>query len=158
MVLAAGATGIDRRPYCCTTCGGSCRASMPLIGADSRAVQRRAVLLARPHLLAWPCLALWCGGLVTARANRIAPSFALLPVMLLWVNLHGSFMLGLLLPGAFMIEAAARLRDADHHRVFMSWAGFILAAWAVALLNPDFLAGVLFPIRSGRHEESRLDR
>ena len=24
-------------------------------------------LLARPHVLAWPCLALWCGGLVAAR-------------------------------------------------------------------------------------------
>src|ERR1700733_3039024 len=44
-------------------------------------------LLARPHLLAWPCLALWCGCLVTARTNRVAPSFWLLPVMLVWVNL-----------------------------------------------------------------------
>lgn len=66
--------------------------------------------------------------------------------MLLWVNLHGSFLLGLLLPGAFMIEA---LFDpgADRPRVLIHWAGFTLAAWAVALFNPDFLAGVLFPIR-----------
>jgi hypothetical protein len=62
-------------------------------------------MLARPHLIAWPCLVLWCGGLVTARANRTAPAWALLWVMLVWVNLHGSFMLGLLLPVAFMIEA-----------------------------------------------------
>ncbi len=62
-------------------------------------------MLARPHMLAWPCLTLWCGSLVTARANRTVPSFALLPLMVLWVNLHGSFMLGLLLSGAFMIEA-----------------------------------------------------
>jgi hypothetical protein len=103
-------------------------------------------LLARPHLLAWPCLVLWCGGLVTARANRTAPRLALLPVMLLWVNLHGSFMLGLLLPVAFMIEA---LLDpgAERRRVLTSWGSFILAAWATALLNPDFVAGVLFPIR-----------
>jgi hypothetical protein len=102
-------------------------------------------MLARPHLIAWPCLALWCGGLVTARANRTVPSFALLPVMVLWVNLHGSFMLGLLLAGAFMIEA---LFDPGAHRrrVFTSWAGFLLAAWSVALINPDFVAGVLFPI------------
>ena len=101
-------------------------------------------LLARPHLLAWPCLALWCVGLLNARANRTAPSFLLLPVMLLWVNLHGSFMIGLLLPGAFMVEA---LLDpgTDRRRVFSTWAAFILAAWAVALLNPDFLNGVLFP-------------
>jgi hypothetical protein len=102
-------------------------------------------MLARPHLLAWPCLALWCGGLVAARANRTAPSVALLPVMLLWVNLHGSFMIGLLLPAAFMTEALFE-PGANRRRVAVAWAGFILAAWATALLNPDFLAGVLFPI------------
>ncbi|HEX3399548.1 MAG TPA: hypothetical protein VHT74_04385 [Acetobacteraceae bacterium] len=103
-------------------------------------------MLARPHLIAWPCLALWCGGLLTARANRTAPSFALLLIMVLWVNLHGSFMLGLLLPGTFMIDA---LLDPGicRRRIFTSWAGFILAAWSVALINPDFLAGALFPIR-----------
>jgi hypothetical protein len=53
-------------------------------------------------------------------------------------------MVGLLLPGAFMVEA---LLDpgADRRRVFTTWSAFILAAWAVALLNPDFLGGVLFP-------------
>jgi hypothetical protein len=101
-------------------------------------------MLARPHLLAWPCLALWCGGLVTARARHTAPSFLLLPVMLLWVNLHGSFMLGLMLSGAFMIEALFD-PDADHHRVISSWTLFIVAACAVTLLNPDALAGELFP-------------
>jgi len=101
-------------------------------------------MLARPHLLAWPCLALWCGGLATARADRAAPSFALLPVMLVWVNLHGSFMVGLLLPGAFMLEALLDPGSA-RRRVLTTWTAFILAAWAVALLNPDFLAGVLFP-------------
>jgi hypothetical protein len=102
-------------------------------------------MLARPHLLAWPCLALWCGGLVTARANRTAPSFALLPVMLLWVNLHGSFMMGLLLAGAFMLEALFD-SGASRRHVVTTWGSFVLAAFAVALLNPDFLAGELFPI------------
>ncbi len=101
-------------------------------------------MLTRPHLLAWPCLVLWCGGLVSARADRAVPSYALLPVMLLWVNLHGSFMLGLLLPGALMIEALLD-HAADRRQVAIGWARFIAAAWVVALLNPDFLAGVLFP-------------
>ena len=101
-------------------------------------------MLARPHLLAWPCLVLWTGGLIAARANRAAPSFWLLPVMLLWVNLHGSFMLGLLLPGAFLLEA---MRDpgVNLRRVFVPWSAFTLAAWAVALVNPDGIGGVLFP-------------
>jgi hypothetical protein len=144
MVLAAAASGVTAAVLLRTL-----RRFLPgiyalvaLIVALSAAAPS---MLARPHLLAWPCLALWCAGLVTARANRTRPSFALLPVMLLWVNLHGSFMLGLLLPGAFMIEA---LFDpgANIKPVFTAWAGFILAAWAVALINPDFLAGLLFPI------------
>jgi hypothetical protein len=66
--------------------------------------------------------------------------------MLMWVNLHGSFMIGLLLPAAFLVEA---LFDPgiDRRRVMLSWLAFILAAWVVALLNPDGLAGVLFPVR-----------
>jgi hypothetical protein len=65
--------------------------------------------------------------------------------MLLWVNLHGSFLIGLLLPMAFMVEAMFDL-GANRRRTVGAWSGFILAAWAVALLNPDFLAGELFPL------------
>ncbi len=144
MVLAAGAAGLTAAVllhHLRRFLPGAYAAAALIVALCNAAPS----LLARPHLLAWPCLALWCGGLVNARARRVAPSFALLPVMVLWVNLHGSFMLGLMLPGVFMVEA---LFDpgADHRRVIMSWAGFILLAWMVALFNPDFLAGVLFPI------------
>lgn len=103
-------------------------------------------MLARPHLLAWPCLALWCGGLAVARADRAAPRYALLPVMVVWVNLHGSFMLGLLLPGVLMIEAMFDPM-ANRRRVLTSWGGFIVAAWAAALLNPALFEAVLFPFK-----------
>lgn len=102
-------------------------------------------LLARPHLLAWPCLAAWCGGLVAARTQARAPAFALLPVMLIWVNLHGSFVLGLLLPAAFMIEAVMESAITDRPRVAFAWLKFIAAAWAIALLNPEFFDGIVFP-------------
>lgn len=102
-------------------------------------------MLARPHLLAWPCLALWCGGLVKARANRTAPPFLLLPVMLLWVNLHGSFMIGLLLPVALMVEALIE-QPANLRAVLRTWSAFILSALAVGQINPDGLDGLLFPI------------
>jgi hypothetical protein len=102
-------------------------------------------LLARPHLLAWPCLVAWCAGLATARARGTAPAWRLLPVMLLWVNLHGSFMLGLLLPGGFLLEALLA-PGADRRQVLAGWGGFIAAAWAIALLNPDGPGGVLFPL------------
>jgi hypothetical protein len=101
-------------------------------------------MLARPHVLAWPCLALWCAGLVVARANRTAPRWPLLIVMLIWVNLHGSFMVGLVLAPAFLLEALFE-PGADRRRVLLHWGGFSLAALLVALINPDGIAGVLFP-------------
>jgi hypothetical protein len=103
-------------------------------------------LLARPHLLAWPCLELWCAGLVLTRARRGKPSWWLLLVMLPWVNLHGSFMIGLLLPLAFLAEAAIEAGPAWRQPA-TDWALFTAAAWVVALLNPDTIEGVLFPFR-----------
>jgi hypothetical protein len=103
-------------------------------------------LLARPHVLAWPCLVLWTIGLLRARACRVAPPWSLLPVMLVWVNLHGSFMLGLLLPAGFLLEALLD-PSARHRRPLAGWGGFLAAAWAVACLNPDGVTGVWFPIR-----------
>jgi hypothetical protein len=112
-------------------------------------------MLARPHLLAWPCLVLWCGGLVSARARRVAPSFALLPVMLVWVNLHGSFIVGLLLAGAFLAEAVLFAQPGSIRRELRGWAGFVGAAVAVALVNPEGMAGVLFPVHMlGMHSLS----
>jgi hypothetical protein len=103
-------------------------------------------MLARPHLLAWPCLAVWSGGLVTARAQGRTPSWTLLPVMLVWVNLHGSFLAGLLLLAPFLIETAI---DATANRLarIAAWTCFSAAAWLVALINPDGVAGLLFPFR-----------
>jgi hypothetical protein len=103
-------------------------------------------LLARPHVLAWPCLELWCAGLVLARARRARPSWLLLPVMVLWVNLHGSFMIGLLLPLAFLAEATIEAVP-NRREAVTGWAAFTAAAWFAALLNPDLLAGELFPFR-----------
>jgi hypothetical protein len=144
MVLAAGATGLTAAillHHLRRFLSGIYALTAVIVALSNAAPS----ILARPHLLAWPCLAVWCGGLVAARANRTAPSWALLPVMLLWVNLHGSFIVGLLLPGALMIEAVFD-PGADRRVALIAWGRFIVAAWLVALVNPDFLAGVVFPI------------
>ena len=62
-------------------------------------------LLARPHMLALPLLAIWTCGLASARETERAPNWWLLAVMPLWANLHGSFAFGLALAGALAMEA-----------------------------------------------------
>ena len=72
--------------------------------------------LARPHVLAFPFMLLWVAGLVRAVEERRAPEPMLLLAMLLWANLHGGFTLGLMLCGAFALEAVLGARDKPAQR------------------------------------------
>lgn len=101
-------------------------------------------LLARPHLLALPLLALWLSGLLIARSEKRAPSFALLPVMTLWANIHGSFLLGLGLAAGLALDAL--VSDDNRAATFRGWSLFGAGALAAALINPHFVQGVLFPV------------
>jgi len=103
-------------------------------------------LLARPHLLALPLLAAWAVGLITAREEGRGPRWALLPLMLVWANLHGSFVLGLGLIAPFALEALARDWRAPW-RVLRQWGLFSLAALAAALVTPHGLEGLIFPLK-----------
>lgn len=101
-------------------------------------------LLARPHLLTLPLLALWTAGLVRAREKDQIPSLLLLLLMPLWANLHGSFAFGLALAGAFAIEA---LLETPRTKTAILWLLFLTAATASALLTPFGLDGLLFPLK-----------
>jgi len=103
-------------------------------------------LLARPHILALPALALWTVGLLDARARAKAPSFWLLPVMILWANLHSSFIVGLGLAAALGLEQALDFK-AWRWRTMGLWAVFGLASLGAALLTPHGVDGFAFPLR-----------
>ncbi|MET0969867.1 MAG: hypothetical protein ABWY18_11740 [Tardiphaga sp.] len=93
-------------------------------------------LVARPHLLAMPVMVAWVGGLVTAMDRKSAPSFWLLPLMALWANLHGGFVLGLALIGPIGLEAIWGLPGAAQRKQVMRWALFGAAAIAAACVTP----------------------
>ncbi|MBV9418536.1 MAG: hypothetical protein JO348_02070 [Alphaproteobacteria bacterium] len=98
-------------------------------------------LLARPHLLALPLLAVWTAEMVSARADKRAPSWWLLLVMCVWANIHGSFVLGLAVGAALGLEALI-----EDRRAFGRWATFGIGAVAVTLINPRFVEGAVFPL------------
>src|ERR1700721_1919563 len=58
-------------------------------------------LLARPHTLAAPLLVYWTVALLRARELNRAPPLWVALLMVLWANLHGSFVFGLALGGGF---------------------------------------------------------
>ena len=99
-------------------------------------------LLARPHMLALPLLAIWTAGLAQARGESEAPSWWLILVMPLWANLHGSFVFGLALAAGLGVEAVIE----DRGRAAMKWGIFIAAATASCLLTPFGVDGLLFPL------------
>ncbi|HKQ10114.1 MAG TPA: hypothetical protein VJS85_02900 [Rhizomicrobium sp.] len=102
-------------------------------------------LLARPHMLALPLLAIWTAGLVFAREQDNSPRWWLLAVMPLWANLHGSFAFGLALAGALGIEAIAQ--SAQPKKAAAAWALFLLAATASTMLTPFGVQTLLFPFK-----------
>ena len=103
-------------------------------------------LLARPHIVCLPVLALWTVALLDARRRGRAPSLWLLPLMALWANLHSSFIVGLGLVAAFGLEAALDWK-AWRWRVVLGWAAFGLGSVFAALLTPHGLEGLAFPLR-----------
>jgi hypothetical protein len=102
-------------------------------------------LLARPHMLTLPLLAIWTAGLVAAREKDSAPSWWLIAVMPLWANLHGSFAFGLALAGALAIEAVIESRE--RKTVATGWGLFLLAATLCAMMTPFGLQTLLFPFK-----------
>ena len=98
-------------------------------------------ILARPHVLALPLFELWIAGLLIAREERRAPSWWLLPLMVVWANLHGSFAFGLAMGVAFALEASLERRD----RRALLWCTFVATAFGAALLTPQGWHGLLFP-------------
>lgn len=102
-------------------------------------------LLARPHMLALPLLVAWTIGLVRAADSRTGPPLWLLPVMVLWANLHGGFTLGLALAFGFAVEALLDgWRRGELTRVALRWSRFLALALLASLLTPHGLDGILF--------------
>jgi hypothetical protein len=103
-------------------------------------------LLARPHLLALPLLEMWTAGLLIAREEGRAPSWKLLPLMVLWTNLHASFLIGLMLIVPFALEAA-REESQTRSAALRRWGVFGGVALLAAMISPHGIYGLIFPFK-----------
>jgi hypothetical protein len=92
-------------------------------------------LTARPHALALPLMVAWAGVLVNAVDHRRSPPLALLPVMTLWANLHGSFTLGLAFVAPLAFEAWWGAGDARRETP-LRWLSFGALALLAACVTP----------------------
>ncbi|WP_028138386.1 hypothetical protein [Bradyrhizobium japonicum] len=93
-------------------------------------------VLARPHILALPVMVAWIGLLMAAADRRCAPSWYWLPLMALWANLHGGFVLGLALIGPISLEAVEHAEKGRRLRLFMRWVLFGIGALIASCCTP----------------------
>ncbi|QIP07724.1 hypothetical protein [Bradyrhizobium symbiodeficiens] len=93
-------------------------------------------VLARPHILALPVMVLWVGVLMAAADRKSAPSWYWLPLMALWANLHGGFVLGLALIGPISLEAVEHAEKGRRLALFTRWVLFGIGALVASCLTP----------------------
>jgi hypothetical protein len=104
-------------------------------------------VVARPHLLAMSVLVLWAGTVFRARDDAAAPPWWVLPAMVLWANLHASFLFGIGLAGWLGIEAAVTAGRGRRSSEMWRWGAFVAASAAAAMLNPNGIWAFLQPLR-----------
>ncbi|MGH7794610.1 MAG: hypothetical protein ACREQ2_06900 [Candidatus Binatia bacterium] len=109
--------------------------------------------LARPHVFSLLFTVVWCHCLDRFQ-NRNANSLTYLPLlMLLWVNLHGGFMIGLIFLttylGGNVFDALTSRREQSeaHARKAKKLFVTLIVSMGVCLLNPYGLEILWFPIR-----------
>jgi hypothetical protein len=102
--------------------------------------------LARPHIFALPILIWWIAALVAARSEDRAPSIWLAALMILWANLHSSYMFGLGVAALLAGEAVILAPDWRARRLAArGWALFGILSIGAALITPFGVEGLMLP-------------
>lgn len=103
-------------------------------------------LLARPHVLALPVMLCWAAALVRCMDHRAPPPYWALLLIVLWVNLHGSVVLGLGLIGPVVLEAFIESRRSEWLGIVKRWLPFTLLAIFASCLTPYGSGSLLVPL------------
>lgn len=93
-------------------------------------------LLARPHIFTWPILVLWCAQLLKASETNQRPPWWLIGIIVLWANLHGSYVLGLAILPLLGLDALYRCTKPERIQLAKAWGVFALVAALATLLTP----------------------
>ncbi len=109
--------------------------------------------LARPHVFSLPLTVLWCHCLNRFQ-YRNEKTLAYLPLlMLFWVNLHGGFIMGLILVMIYWLgnifHAVTGRRELSRQYLDKAKSLFLvgIASTVVCLINPQGFEILLFPLR-----------
>jgi hypothetical protein len=147
VVAAAGLSGAAAFAFLTQALATTLGPRRAAIGALAAFALTEAHFLARPHALAWPLLVVWMAQVIGARDRGRVPSLVLLPVMILWCNLHGGFVVGLFFAGLLAAEAVLEAPAAGRKAVIAGWGTFLAGATLAALASPNGVAALLLPFK-----------
>jgi hypothetical protein len=101
-------------------------------------------MLARPHVLIWPLLALWTSLLLSYRDRGQVPPLWLALLVSVWTNFHGSFPIAWIVAASIALDALISARWS--RPVLLGWLAFGIASVLAALLNANGLTQFLLPL------------
>jgi hypothetical protein len=101
-------------------------------------------MLARPHVLVWPLLALWTSLLLNYRDKGQIPPLWLALLVTVWTNLHGSFPIAWIVAAPIALDAVITARWS--RPVLLGWLVFGIASVLALLLNANGLTQLLLPL------------
>jgi hypothetical protein len=99
------------------------------------AIALTPVVIARPHVFTFALVVLMTSKLFGAAEKQVAPPWWLLALVVLWVNLHGSFTLAFVIAGFAFLDAMEKNRLKDRGLI-LRWLAFLVLCPLVTLINP----------------------
>ncbi len=107
-----------------------------------------AHIMPRPHILALPIMTYWFVQMLRASEKHKAPPLHQALVLILWANIHGSFLIGIAYAGFFAIESVLTAPEGINRAVLTKhWAKFLAVSVLCLLVTPYGLQGVLLPLQ-----------
>ncbi len=107
--------------------------------------------LARPHIFSWILILFWYYILDSFWYKQRNYLFLLPPIMLLWVNLHGSFVLGFMLIAIYLsgsVFSMFRKKDKELNGRRAKFLGLAtIACLVVSLINPYTYDVLVYPFK-----------
>jgi hypothetical protein len=107
-----------------------------------------AHIMPRPHIFVMPIMTYWFVQMLRASEQHKAPSFYNIPLLVLWANTHGSFLISIPYALFFAVESVfSAPSDIDRNQLVKKWGLFIVLSLLSLLITPFGLEGLLFPLK-----------
>ena len=124
---------------------GGLRTVAVVLPATLAAVVFLPYVTARPQAISWLLLAIELVLLVSLRAERPARSLLLIPLFVAWANLHGLYVIGLGVAGAYLLFTLLGRTPMSAARGWM--LGATIGAGLASMATPAGPVGLLYPFR-----------